>query len=233
MSSLGGCYHFLAVWRHDSSWEKKHKYSVDSMHSPTPVDTQTTWVLTVCPERFSNGPRMINWSASQKQSRRWGLLYTGSSIVCNGRTYFVWLKEDNGWSANRLSARDHYDLPSVHFPANSPFHHTQTTMSCLMISFPLGQQIYPFHFFATQWTFINSDRITSGKGCTGIGLGHTHSGWVNTGRGNLGGTKVLLFQSRLNITIIKLQSWLAGKKSMPAYRKRSVAQTLGALGFVI
>lgn len=119
--------------------------------------------------------------------------------------------------------------PATQLPLPSPTDHD--VMAHDIIS--SGTANLPPSFVATQWTFIKSDRTTSGKGCTGTGLGHIHSGWVNTSRGNLGGTKVLLFQSRLNIIIIKLQRWLAATKSMPAYRKRSVALTSGALGSVI
>lgn len=149
------------------------------MHSLTPVSTQTTWVLTFCPGCFSNGPHMINWPAPQTQSRRCPVLQTGSPTSCNGGAYFVGLKEDDGWSANRLSAHHHYDLPSVHFPAkhpNSPLASPpdHDVMAHDIIS--SGTANLPLPFFATRWTFINSDRITSGKGCTGTGLGHTQ--WV-------------------------------------------------------
>ena len=123
--------------------------------------------------------------------------------------------------------------PAPLLPPRPPhLHHpqTQTTMSWLMISFPLGRQIYPFHFFATPWTFINSDRITSGTGCTGTGLGHTQ--WVGEcGQGDFGGEKVLLFQSRLNITIIKLQSWLAGGKVCACVRRKKRSSDIGGPGF--
>lgn len=84
----------------------------------------------------------------------------------------------------------------------SPLDHD--VMAHDIISFGTANLLFPF--FATEWTFINSDRITSGKGCTGTGLGHTQ--WVGKCRHGTFGEekKVLLFQSRLNITIIKLQS---------------------------
>ena len=117
-----------------------------------------------------------------------GPLQTGSPTLRNGGTYFVWLKEDDGWSANRLSARHHYDLPSVHFPASTPTPPLPPSppdhdvMAHDIIS--SGTPNLPFPFFATQWTFIKSDRITSGEGCTGTGLGHTQ--WVGKcGKGGL------------------------------------------------
>lgn len=124
-----------------------------------------------------------------------GPLQTGSSTPCNGGTYFVWLKEDDGWSANRLSAHHHYDLPSVHFPAsipNSPLHHPQTTMSWLMISFPLGRQIYPFLFLPHSGHLSNQTGLPLGRGAQGQDW-VTHSGWVNTVRGTLGGKKFSSF----------------------------------------
>lgn len=45
-----------------------------------------------------------------------------------------------------------------------------------IISLGTANLPFLFFFFATLWTFIKLDRITSGKGCTGTGLGHTQ--WV-------------------------------------------------------
>ena len=86
-----------------------------------------------------------------------------------------------------------------------PLHHPQTTMSWLMISFPLGRQIYPFHFLPHSGHLSKQTGLPLGSGAQGQDW-VTHSGWVNAGRGTLQGGEVLLFQSRLNITIIKLQS---------------------------
>lgn len=157
-----------------------HKQSVDSAHNPTPVSTQTTWLLTDYPQRFFQTAN--TWLIGRLLRNRTGdgPLQTGSSTPSNGGTYFVWLKEDDGWSANRLSAHRHYDLPSVHFPASTRTPHPPPSspdhdvMAHDIIS--SGTANLPFPFFATQWTFIKSDRITSGKGCTGTGLGHTR--WV-------------------------------------------------------
>lgn len=105
------------------------------------------------------------------------------------------------------------------------FHHPQTTMSWLMISFPLGWQIYPFHFLPHSGHLSNQTGLPLGRGARGQDW-VTQTGWVNVGRGTLWDWRgVLLFQSRLNITIIKLQRWLAGKKYMPANGERSVALT--------
>lgn len=108
-----------------------------------------------------------------------GLRQTESSTLCNGGTYFVWLREDDCWSANRLSAQCHYDLPSVHFPASTPTPPPPSPPDHDVMAHDIissGTANLPLPFFATQWTFIKSDRITSGKGCTGTGLGHTQ--WV-------------------------------------------------------
>lgn len=104
------------------------------------------------------------------------------STLCSGGTQFARLKEDDGLAANRLSAHYHYDLPSVHFPACTPIPPPplpsppdHDVMAHDIISF--GMANLPLSFFATQWTFIKSDRVTSGKGCTGTGLGHAD--WVS------------------------------------------------------
>lgn len=155
---------------------------------------------------------MINWSGPQSRSPRvsW-VLFT----LERRNAAFLRLQEDDGRSANRLSALRHYELPSVHFPARhndpSPTPPAHDVMAHDIISF--GMANLPFSIFfplflATLWTFINSDRITSGKGCTGTGLGHTQwvGKWQTEGLlGGGGGGEILLFQSRLNITIIKLQ----------------------------
>lgn len=105
-------------------------------------------------------------------------------------------------------------------PPSPPNHNV---MAHDIISFGMANLPLAFFFsFSELWTFIKSDRVTSGKGCTGTGLGHTQ--WVGPG-GSRGfrGRKVLLFQSRLNITIIKLQSYSAALVN----GERSVARTQG------
>ena len=64
--------------------------------------------------------------------------------------------------------------PALQPPPSSPPDHD--VMAHDIIS--SGKANVPLPFFATQWTFINSDRITFGKGCIGTGLGHTQ--WVGT-----------------------------------------------------
>ncbi len=64
--------------------------------------------------------------------------------------------------------------PAPRLPTPSPSPPDHDVMAHDIIS--SGKANLPFPFFATQWTFIKSDRITSGKGSTGTGLGHAQ--WV-------------------------------------------------------
>lgn len=67
-----------------------------------------------------------------------------------------------------------------------PLHHPQTTMSWLMISFPLGRQIYPFHFLPHSGHLSNQTGLPLGRGAQGQDW-VTHSGWVKASRGTFFG----------------------------------------------
>lgn len=71
--------------------------------------------------------------------------------------------------------------PAPRLPLPSP----QTTMSWLMISFPLGRQIYPFHFLPHSGHLSNQTGLPLGRAAQGQDW-VTHSGWVNVGRGTFG-----------------------------------------------
>lgn len=182
------------------------------MLSPTPLSTQTR-VLTVRHKAFSDDLQMINYAAWQEKVHSDTVLHKW-----NVETPFVWLTEDvcsqlqTGYQRTTITTCHLYIFQPV-TPPLSPknhYHHPQTTMSWLMISFPLGWQIYSFHFFLPHCGHLsNQTGLPLGRGAQGQDWVR-QNGWGNVCRGNLGGK--VLFESRLNITIIKFWIWKLGKK---------------------
>lgn len=164
-----------------------------------------------------------------------GLHQTEPSTLCDGGTYFVWLREDDCWSANRLSAQRHYDLPSVHFPASAPIpppppHQPQTTMSWLMISFPLGRQIYPFHFLPHSGHLSNQTGLPLGKGTQGQDW-VTHSGWVNVGRGTFRGEKSSPLSIYIKYHHNQIAKLVGGEKVHACIQRKKRSSDIGGPGF--
>lgn len=130
----------------------------------------------------SNGLCMINWSTPpQNKGRRWPspqwLLYTHT--LCDWRKMMADLHI--GYQHTTIMTCHLYifqpanpHIPPPHSTSPPTLSSDHDVMAHDIISF--GTANLPLPVFATQWTFIKSDRITSGKGCTGTVLGHTQ--WV-------------------------------------------------------
>lgn len=112
---------------------------------------------------------LLRWPSSQ-----W-LLYTHT--LCDWRKTMADLQI--GYQHTTIMTCHLYIFQPAHppppaLPHITPSHPDHDVMAHDIISF--GTANLPIPVFATQWTFIKSDRITSGKGCTGTVLGHTQ--WV-------------------------------------------------------
>lgn len=133
---------------------------------------------------------MINWSGQQTRSPALGFSALGETVgaplFCDCRKTMADLQ--TGYQHATITSCHLYIFqPGTVIPPPTTAH---DVMAHDIISFRTANLPFPFFFFfATLRTFIKSDRITSGKGCTGTGLGHTQ--WVGkwqTGR-LLGGGK--------------------------------------------
>lgn len=161
---------------------------------------------------------MINWPAAQ--TRRWrcpGLALPPLHILPDGGRRQLICKQPISAPPFRPAmctfssqAPPHLTAPNTHIPPHIGSPPDQDVMLHDIISSGAANLPAPLFFLSLPHTGHLSSQ-------TGLPLGPgaqgqdwvTHSGWVKQARGEArdgeGKKKVLLFQSRLNITIIKLQ----------------------------
>lgn len=152
------------------------------MLRPTPLSTQTR-VLTVRLKAFSDDPQMINYSAAYDNGGRRSTQTRSFTNSLGSEMLRRRSCESLKMSAQLQTGYQHSAITTCHLyifqpvtppflPPNYHYHHPQTTMSWLMISFPLGWQIYSFYFFCHTvdiyqirqdylWEGVHRDRIGS------------------------------------------------------------------------